>query len=78
MYGWSSVGRLRPMRMEWLPGNEDPKYELVKWRKPALRTVPRMEWCKVSKVEDDREMRQRFPGKMGEWPLNRKPKRKRL
>lgn len=76
-FAWASAGRLRPMRMVWLERNyNDPKYELVKWRQPSLRTVPRMEWARLPKVEDDRESRQRFPGKTGEWPRNRRQKRK--
>jgi len=78
MFCWSSAGRLRPMRMVWMERNyNDPRYSLIRWRKPALRTVPRMEWIREGKVEADRERRQRFPGKMGEWPRNRKPVQRR-
>lgn len=78
MFCWGSAGRLRPSRMCWLKHNyNDPRYELVKWRQPSLRRMPRLGIFldREGKVERDREGRQRFPGKTGEWPRHQKKRR---
>lgn len=77
MFCWGSAGRLRPVRMCWLERNyNEPRYDIVKWHLPSLRrhTVA----LPGTKVEWDRETRQRFPGETGKWPLNRKPRPKNL
>jgi hypothetical protein len=72
MFLWARADRLRPMRMVWPKRNHnDPEYSLIRWRKPGLRKVPRMEWISGPKL-DDRETRRRFPGRTGEWPLRRR------
>jgi len=79
-FAWQSGGRFRAMRMIWPETNyNEPKYELVKWRKPSIRRMPRV-WlfspCRgESRIESDREQRKRFPGLTGHWPHNRKKRR---
>lgn len=60
------------MRMEWFDENyNEPLYELRKYKKPTLRGYSELVMLKAEpKVESDRDMRQRYPGKTGEWPLN--------
>jgi hypothetical protein len=71
MFCWGSAGRMRPMRMVWLERNyNEPQYELIRWRKPSLRSRARLDLA-GSKVEWDRETRLRFPGETGKWPVNR-------
>lgn len=73
MFCWGSAGRLRAPRMVWLEHNyHEPKYELVKWRQPSLRRHSRMVELRGSKIEWDRESRQRFPGETGKRPLNKR------
>lgn len=75
MFCWGSTGRMRPSRMLWLAHNyNEPMYELAKWRRRGLCAMPRLGMFldRESKVEQDREMRQRFPGEIGKWPFNKK------
>ena len=49
------------MRMVWLERNyNDPKYELVKWRKPDIRRRP-YDLRGRLRLEDDRSSRSRWP-----------------
>ena len=64
--------------MVWREHNyNEPKYELVKYRRRSLRRMPRtgLFYDNESKVENYLWRIQRFPGIMGQWPLNRRPKR---
>jgi hypothetical protein len=67
MFLWARADRLRPMHMVWSERNyNEPEYDLIRWRKPQLRGVPRMDWiCRFSKVDDDRETRRYFRGGRG-------------
>jgi hypothetical protein len=81
MFAWQSEGRLRPLHMVWLEHNyNEPVYELIKWRAPSLKRMPRLGpfLIRESRVDLDRERRQRFPGRTGHWfgPRSRKAKRK--
>jgi hypothetical protein len=43
MFAWQSEGRLRPLHMVWLEHNyNEPAYELIKWRAPSLKRMPRL------------------------------------
>jgi hypothetical protein len=74
MFAWSSAGRLRPMRMEWIDADyHEPLYEIVKLERPGIRRWPRLQFkIKGSRVDSDRDMRRALPGATGRWPRNRK------
>ena len=74
-YAWSSRHRLAPMRMV-----EDydcyPKYEIVKYRKPRLRRMTKLDCVPRLKLPD-RQIAHMFPpGRLGEWPVFRYGKRR--
>jgi hypothetical protein len=73
MFAWSSAGRLRPMRMVWWDTGHSYRFELVKYQRPCLRAFTRCDNTCIggpgqTRVEQDRENRQRYPGRTGEWP----------
>lgn len=74
-YGWSARDRLTPMRMVWLGGSHYYKFELRKWQRRSLRQW-QPDLRARTKVDDDRESRQRYPGATGRWPLNVKRRKK--
>ena len=77
MYIWQSDAPLRPMRMVRLWRNySEPRHELAKWETPFVQAWTRVEPARL-RVEADREARLRHPGTTGNWPLNRKLRRKR-
>lgn len=72
MFVWGSEGRLRPMRMVWLDRNHHyHRFEIAKWERREMRAWSR-DLRREPKVENDREMRQRYPGRTGDWPRHRK------
>jgi hypothetical protein len=80
---WGSRDRLAPMRMIWLERNyNEPRFAMRQMMGPRrlrawLKCDRDMLGGTVNKVELDRENRQRSPGKLGDWPLNRnRPKRR--
>ena len=77
MFCWQSRDRLCFPRMVWLEHNyNEPKYELVKYRSArGLRAWPRLIPCYETKVDNYLWKIRKFPGIMGYWPLNRRPKR---
>ena len=76
MYAWQSRSRLTPLRMYWLAYNpNDPKYELVKYRKPNLRRHP-YDLRGMLRVEHDRDCRHRYPRADDGMVWGRRPKRR--
>ena len=70
MYGWASRDRLAPMRMVWPEHNyRAPRHEERLYGRRSLRARTQMDWEREPGVEADRERRQSFPGRLGEWPL---------
>jgi hypothetical protein len=57
--------------MIWLEHNyNEPEYELRRQSRRArdLRLAVRLDWKPESKIENYRWERQRFAGRLGEWP----------
>jgi hypothetical protein len=67
-YGWSSRNRLCPARMVEID-HSYPRYETVKYRRPQLRKMTRLELPQPSKVEELRWNSDSPPGRLGEWPV---------
>jgi hypothetical protein len=72
-YGWSTAGRLRPMRMVALRGGHCPEHELARIRNapmyPRVRSL--QSW---NRVEDDRMRRRDYPRVLDEYGISRRPK----
>lgn len=67
-YGWSSRDRLCPMRMVDCD-HGSPKYEMVKYRRPRLRKMTRLELPPRSPMDDCRFASTSPPGRLGQWPV---------
>lgn len=77
-YAWSSRDRLAPMRMVPCDQNE-PKYEMEKYRMPrARRRHVRLGWHVCPLLPDRGEALRHPPGRLGEWPVFKYGKRKKI
>jgi len=76
-YAWSSRDRLCPMRMVPLDWSY-PKYETVKYHRPRLRKMTRLEIGPRLRVQEIPFNSDYPPGRLGEWPVFRYGRRKRI
>jgi hypothetical protein len=67
MYVWSARSRLTPPRLVWHEPNY-PEHEVVRYQRNRLRAFPQLGWKREGRVEGDRARRQRWAGRLGEWP----------
>lgn len=74
-YAWSSRDRLAPMRMVACD-HHYPKYDIIKYRKPSLRKMTKLEIGPRLRVEECRFASDYPPGRLGEWPVFRYGRRK--
>jgi hypothetical protein len=69
MYAWASRDRLCSPRMVWLhPSYSFPRHERQRLRHRPLRAATRLDEDRGSRVEDSLWARQRYAGRLGEWP----------
>lgn len=71
MFGWSSPGRLKPMKIVWLK-SMIPQYEIAKARKPDIVAWKRA-LCGLPLIDQDRDRRRNYPRVIDEYGIVRRP-----
>lgn len=68
-FAWSSRDRLTAMRMVPLDHGYF-KFEMIRWKRRSVKNWCRLDYMrKENRVDNDRENRRRFPGRIGLWPV---------